>query len=155
MKTISSIHNSCLYPHLSLTTFNPHAHEDTRSRAGVGGYSIFRIFASERHDYPLPPAWAYSRGYTRPPCGFFSPLFLCRFCSLSLQVCGFQCVACSYLCMFLVRECVPLWHRVCCVGKNEFWKFSPIFGGVKRDSASGRIKSDKFAFDSVVNSYGD
>lgn len=64
MKTISSIHNSCLYPHLSLTSINPHAHEGTYSRAGVEGYSIFGILVSEGHDYPLPPAWWYHRGHT-------------------------------------------------------------------------------------------
>ena len=64
MKTISSIHNSCLYPHPLLTNVNPHAHENTHSHAGVGGYSIFGIFASEGHDYPLPLSWAYRRGHT-------------------------------------------------------------------------------------------
>lgn len=64
MKTIYSIHNSCLYPHPLLTTVNPHAHEDTHSRAGVERYSIFGILVSEGHDYPLPPTWAYRRGHT-------------------------------------------------------------------------------------------
>lgn len=64
MKTISSIHNSCLYPHPLLTTVNPHAHENTYSRAGVEHNSIFRIFVREGHDYPLPLSWAYHRGYT-------------------------------------------------------------------------------------------
>lgn len=64
MKTTLPTYNSCLYPHLSLTTINPHAHENTYSRAGVGHNSNFGIFARERHDYPLPPTWAYRRGYT-------------------------------------------------------------------------------------------
>ena len=64
MKTIYTTYNSCLYPHLSLTTINPHAHEGTLSRAGVGHNSNFGIFASERHDYPLPPTWAYRRWHT-------------------------------------------------------------------------------------------
>ena len=64
METIHTTYNSCLYPRPLLTTVNPHAHEDTHSRTGVGGYSIFRIFVSEGHDYPLPPAWAYPRWYT-------------------------------------------------------------------------------------------
>ena len=75
MKTISTIHNSCLYPHHLLTSINPHAHENTYSRAGVEGYSIFRIFASEGHNYPLPPVRAYHRGHT-PYLLDFQPFFL-------------------------------------------------------------------------------
>lgn len=86
MKTIYSIHNSCLYPHLSLTTFNPHAHEDTHSRAGVGGYSIFRILVSEGHDYHLPPAWWYRRGYTPYLVDFVVVALLKTFFKLFLWV---------------------------------------------------------------------
>jgi hypothetical protein len=64
MKYIHKTHNSCLYPHPLLTISNPHTHEDIHSRTGVRGYSIFGIFASEGHDYPLPPTWAYRRGHT-------------------------------------------------------------------------------------------
>lgn len=64
MKTLHSTYNSCLYPHPLLTIVNPHAHEDIHSRTGVTPYSIFRIFASEGHDYPLPPVRVYHRGHT-------------------------------------------------------------------------------------------
>lgn len=86
MKTIYSIHNSCLYPHPLLTTVNPHAHEDTHSRAGVEGYSIFGILVSEGHDYPLPPVWAYRRGHTPYLIDFVVVALLKTFFKLFLWV---------------------------------------------------------------------
>ena len=99
MKTISSIHNSCLYPHHLLTSINPHAHENTYSRAGVEGYSIFRIFASEGHNYPLPPVRAYHRGHT-PYLLDFQPFFCVLHFSRALPYYR------DYVCVFGLEECI-------------------------------------------------
>ena len=128
------------YQHL-LTNINPHTREHyiTPILTIMRKYLKFRILAGVGHNHHPTAAVPYHRGYTPPICLILNTFCGLRFCAYFFTI---------YVIYSSVWSRVRSLYRVICVGGK--WKFTYLWlyiWGVERDSASERIKPDKFAFD--------